>query len=391
MDRWTWPAWVGVVGGLVVFAVLLLPVLVLQSRRYGRTSGWRLLGAAAVAVYGVALVAYTLLPLPSGDLAAWCARYAVHGPQLHPLQFLADIRRDDAGLGLVATLRSVAVLQVVFNVLLFVPWGVLARRYLGWGVLRSTASAALASLLIETTQQTGIFGLIGCAYRLGDVDDVLTNTLGGLLGALVAPVLLGWMPRAHDLARGRGLPRRVTAVRRWTGMLVDAGLVVVVGVAAQVAYRLVLVATGRPLPEGTDGVELVLGSVVPVVLLLWLPLCVGSGASLGQRAMWLEPRWPAPAGAPVRGSLAQRVGRGALGAGLWGLLVVLTDVPGTPGVLGLAQVALVLTTVLAVPWSRGHRGLSFALTGAVLVDAREPLGSPAPGGRAVAARGAGRR
>ncbi|MCG7288442.1 VanZ family protein, partial [Cellulomonas sp. ACRRI] len=314
MDRWTWPAWVGVVGGVAAFAVLLVPVLAAQSRRYGRLSGARLLGAAAVAVYGVALLAYTLLPLPSGDLAAWCARYGVGGPQLRPLQFVADIRRDTAGLGLGATLRSAAVLQVVFNVLLFVPWGVLVRRYLGRGVLASTVSAAAASLVIEATQATGVFGLIGCAYRLGDVDDLLTNTLGGLLGALVAPVVLGWMPRPGDLAPGRALPRPVTVARRWVGMLVDAALVTAVGFALTVAYRLLLLATGRPLPGAGDAVELLIGTVLPVAALLWLPPLLGSGASLGQRAMWLEPRWRRADGTSGRGSLGVRAARGALGA-----------------------------------------------------------------------------
>jgi len=397
MDRWTWPAWVGVVGGLAAFAVLLVPVLVVQSRRYGRLSGWRLLGAAAVAVYGVALLAYTLLPLPSGDLAAWCARYGVGGPQLRPLQLVTDIRRDTAGLGLGATLRSVAVLQVVFNVLLFVPWGVLARRYLGRGVLGSTLSAAAASLLIETTQATGVFGLIGCAYRLGDVDDLLTNTLGGLLGALAAPLVLGWMPRAGDLAAGRALPRPVTVARRWIGMLVDAALVTSTGFGITVAYRLLLVATGRPVPGAGDPVELLIGTVLPVAALLWLPPLLGSGASLGQRAMWLEPRWRRADGTTGRGSPAVRAARAALGAGLWGLLTVLAALPGAwpgggaPGagapdvvdvvgaVAAAVQPVLVAVWVLSVPWSRGHRGLSYALTGAELADARDTgAGSAAP-------------
>src|SRR6478736_5103092 len=382
MDRWTWPAWVGVVGGVAAFVVLLVPVLVVQSRRYGRLSGPRLLGAAAVAVYGVALLAYTLLPLPSGDLAAWCARYGVGGPQLRPFQFVADIRRDTAGLGLGATLRSAAVLQVAFNVLLLVPWGVLARRYLGWGVLGSTLSAAGASLLVETTQTTGIFGLIGCAYRLGDVDDLLTNTLGGLVGALLAPLVLGWMPRSGDLAAGRALPRPVTSARRWLGMLVDAALVTLVGYGITVAYRVLLVA-----------------------VLLWLPPLLGSGASLGQRAMWLEPRWRRADGTAGRGPLAARAARGALGAGLWGLLTVLAGLPdawpggagaGAGGVIGVvgavaavAQPVLVVAWVLAVPWSRGHRGLSYALTGAELADARDGAGraaGPGPGAGEVGVR-----
>jgi hypothetical protein len=157
-------------------------------------------------------------------------------------------------------------------------------------VLGSTLSAAGASLLVETTQATGVFGLIGCAYRLGDVDDLLTNTLGGLLGALVAPVVLGWMPRPGDLAAGRSLPRPVTVTRRWAGMLVDAALVTFVGYGITVGYRLLLLATGRPLPGDGDAVELLIGTVLPVAALLWLPPLLGSGASLGQRARTMDSR-----------------------------------------------------------------------------------------------------
>ena len=96
------------------------------------------------------------------------------------------------------------------------------RRYLGWGLLTSAGSALGASFLIEVTQASGIYGLIPCSYRLADVDDLVTDTLGGVLGALVAPWVLRWMPRAKALAATRGMPRRVTVWRRWLGMVVDA-------------------------------------------------------------------------------------------------------------------------------------------------------------------------
>src|SRR5699024_8493945 len=188
VDVWIWPAYVGVLLGVTLFAVIFVPTLIVQTRRYGAPSLRRLIGTAAVAVYGVALVAYTLLPLPSGDLVQWCAAHGVGRAQLTPLQFLADIRRETAGLGLRATLMSRSVLQVVLNVALFVPLGALLRRYAGRGILTSTLAAFAVSLLIELTQYTGVWGLIGCSYRVADVDDLIANTFGGLLGAVLAPV-----------------------------------------------------------------------------------------------------------------------------------------------------------------------------------------------------------
>ncbi|KRD35618.1 hypothetical protein ASE27_12430 [Oerskovia sp. Root918] len=380
MSMWTWPAYVGVIGGLVVFLTILLPVVVWQYRRYGRLSGLRLLGSAAVAVYGVALVAYTLLPLPSGDLAQWCAQHGFSGPQLNPFQFVEDIRRDTAGMSTAARLRSPAVLQTVFNVVLFIPWGVLVRRFFGWRLPLTVLSAFAASLFIETTQGTGIYGLIPCSYRLADVDDLLTNTLGGLIGALIAPVVLRWMPRATDLAAQRGVPRPVTVWRRWLGMVLDALLVSVVGTVLVLSYRVVLVATGQDIPLGSDGVDVALGTVVPVVLVLFVPPFLGSGASWGQRALWLEPRWTADAAAGSvgpdglgRGTTLRRAVRGFTSGGLWGACLILAEVPGgglVPDVAAPLGGLVAFVAVVSVLFTRDRRGLSGVVSGARMVDAR---------------------
>jgi len=359
--------------GVVVFLGVLVPVLLVQQRRFGRLDGRRVLGAAALAVYVVTLLAYTLLPLPSGDLAQWCAAHGVPGAELTPLHSLDDVRRDTAGLELVATLRSAAVLQVAFNVLLFVPWGVLARRYLGWGVAASTVSALVTSVAIETVQYSGVLGLIPCSYRVADVDDVLTNTLGGLLGALVAPVVLRWMPQPRQLVAGRLEPRPVTFWRRFLGMATDVLAAVALGAALQLVHRVGTLAAGQEIPSATTWPDVLLGTVVPAVVVFGIPPWVGSGASLGQRAVWLEPRWPDGAGTLRRGSLGRRVARGYVVLGLYGALRVLEAVPpgdasdaGTGGMQNLVALAALVGVLV----TRDRRGLACALTGARMVDSR---------------------
>lgn len=378
-DRWTWPAYVGVLGGTLVFFAFFVPILLVQSRRYGRLSLVRLAVAAALSIYGVALVAYTLLPLPA-DAAAWCARYAIHGVQLDPLRFLDDIRRETAGLGVEATVRSRAVLQVVFNVVLFVPWGVFVRRYLGRGLGFTVASGFLASVLIEATQYTGAWGLVGCAYRIADIDDVLTNTLGTLIGAVIAPVVLRRVPTGADLAKDRYRPRQVTVWRRWLGMVVDVFLFIGLGIALDLTYRVALVLGGRALPPDATMVDVVLTAVVPGVVVFVLPALWGSGASLGQRAVWLAPVWPpaTPPDAGARaGSIGRRLVRAFVSGGLFAVLSALQMFPGASASVqsaagGLSWV-VVAVAVVAVPLTRGRRGLSYAVSGAELVDARAGL------------------
>jgi glycopeptide antibiotics resistance protein len=372
-DVWTWPAEIGVLFGVLLFVVLLVPILAIQVRRYGAISLVRLIGAAALAIYGTALLAYTLLPLPGGDLAAWCAQHGHEGAQLRPGQIFADIRERTAGLSLGATVRDISVLQGVFNVVLFVPWGILVRRYLGWGLLASAASALAASLLIETTQLTGIFGLIPCSYRLADVDDLVTNTVGGVLGALVAPWVLRWMPGARTLTAARGVPRPVTVWRRWLGMAVDAAAYGGLSFVLSITWGLVTYLT-TGLAASDTAVSWLVTSVLPWLAVFLYPLVTGAGESLGQRTVWLA---VVPDGDGARLSARARVRRGLAGGALWGLLQVLADASTTfdVGVLdGAAALGFVLGVVyvVAAPFSVGKRGLSGRMAPYRLADARQP-------------------
>jgi hypothetical protein len=94
MSVWAWSAEVGIVFGVTVFTLTLLPVIAFQYRKYGRFTLLRLLGAGAVSVYVTTVIAYTLLPLP-GSREVTC----VPGPQLVPFHFLADFAAEHPGAG----------------------------------------------------------------------------------------------------------------------------------------------------------------------------------------------------------------------------------------------------------------------------------------------------
>jgi len=124
MSAWTWSAEIGILFGVVAFALIFFPVIAVQYRKYGRFTALRLLGAGAVSVYVTTLIAYTLLPLPVSREAACTPQL-----QLVPFHFVADIAAENPGSGVLALLTSRATLQVVFNVVLFVPLGIIAPGY----------------------------------------------------------------------------------------------------------------------------------------------------------------------------------------------------------------------------------------------------------------------
>lgn len=217
-------ALLAVLAGSGVAVLLVTPVAAVLYRRRGGMGLGSLLTLLAGAVYGVALWTYTLLPVPERDEIR-CA-----GTQLVPFATWDDIA--ERGVGSVGELLgNAAFLQVAFNVALFVPFGFFVRRILRRGFVVAGVLAACTSLLIETTQYTGVWGLYDCAYRVLDVDDLLTNTTGAVIGSLLSALFVS------RRVRQRPLPDHVTRGRRWMGMVLDALVMTVIAFTVNVAWR----------------------------------------------------------------------------------------------------------------------------------------------------------
>ena len=360
------PAFVAVLASSAAALALFVPFVAVQYRRHGTLRAGRVLIGGAVLVYALAVLAYTLLPLPAVT-PALCADGGA-GVQTHPGQVVRDVLHDRArGEGL---LHNAALQQAVFNVALFVPLGAFLRYLRGTRVLTTTVVGLAASLLVELTQRTGVWFAYPCAYRLFDVDDLITNTLGALLGALLAPVL-ALLPGQHPDSLP-GSPRRVTAWRRLLGMGSDWAVGVGMSVALGFVYRVVVVVRGAPSSVGT-AVESVVVSVVPALVLL--AVLLHSSRSVGEAVVRLRPEG--------RTNTSSVVLRWLLGIGGYLLLGIASS--GLAGLLAVVSAVAVLAT-------RHHRGLAYRVVGWDVVDDRAdpvhtlgtPAQPPAEGGRSSA-------
>lgn len=147
-----------------------------------RLRAYWLLVCVALTLYATAVVSFTLLPL-TGTVEPVCNKNPI---RLTPFASFARAITATEGYTLPQTLLSSHVLQIFFNILLFVPLGFIARAVFKRRILTSTLIALGTSLAIEISQLTGFWGIHPCAYRIFETDDLITNTTGGLIGAVLA-------------------------------------------------------------------------------------------------------------------------------------------------------------------------------------------------------------
>lgn len=209
------------------FAALLftLPFLIVQYRKYGYINKVRAFVLYLFLLYLMNALYLVILPLPSSRHNAALASGAM---QLVPLNFIFDILKETSVVGSAPStywhlLKERAFLQVIFNIILTVPFGMVLRYYFRTGWIRSILFSFLLSLFFEVTQLTGIYGIYDHAYRVFDVDDLIMNTLGGICGYVAAEWLSGLLPRIEKLDENVDLSaKRVTYTRRAVAFLIDS-------------------------------------------------------------------------------------------------------------------------------------------------------------------------
>ena len=338
---------VAILFGGVVGLLLFVPLVAVSYRRRGRLSLGRVAFWAASLVYFMAIWSYTLLPLPASNEYRCVGAVLSLGPTV-----------DDV-VGAVADgspLTDVRLLQVVFNVLLFVPLGFLIRVVGRRGIVIGVLAGAVVSLVIETTQLTGVWGIFPCGYRLFDVGDLLTNTLGALLGSvlgLVVPARLRGVEKTADA----GAPRPVTRGRRLLGAVCDLLGSTIVGGAVGTVVQLFLQFALRREDLVADAViaDLATGWA-PIAL--WLGVTLATGRSIGDLAVELRYEGGRLPEIPAR--LLRFLG------GIGGYLL-LGQIVGDTGILVFV---FFVTSAVLLFTTRAGRGLPGVVTGRELVDAR---------------------
>ena len=213
--------------GLLVFpfiaALFTLPYAVYQYNRYGSVSKYRTLIIYSFILY--MLIAYFMVILPLPDRASTAGNTWQEHLNLIPFRQIWLYWHDKV-FGVAAFkeyLVSMSLWQLLFNILLTVPFGVYMRYYFKLSLKRTILYSFLLSLFYETSQITALFGIYPGPYRLADIEDLICNTMGGAGGYYIASVFAGVLPGRDEIdEKCRASGTRVTGMRRAWAVLFDS-------------------------------------------------------------------------------------------------------------------------------------------------------------------------
>ncbi len=201
-----------------------LPFLIHEYRKYGSINILKSIIIYSFILYLLTAYFMIILPLPSFEEVA---NYTGPTMQLNPFQFIQDI--DQTTIFNITDLNSLliflnesTVYTVLFNVLLTIPFGIYLKYLFHKKWYQVIIISFFLSLFFELTQLTGLYGIYPKPYRLFDVDDLIVNTFGGILGYVISPLIIVFLPSTDEL-NNKSLIRgqKVSLLRRLVSLFID--------------------------------------------------------------------------------------------------------------------------------------------------------------------------
>ncbi len=208
----------------IIAFLFTIPFILHQYHKYGSINKLRVLIIYSFILYLITIYFLVILPLPS-EVEVLNMKDII--PQLEPFKFINDILLDtnfnikDINT-YIPTLTNPSVYTMLFNIIMTIPLGMYLRYYYKCSFLKTLIISFFISFFFEFTQLTGLYGIYPKAYRLFDVDDLITNTLGGLIGYIFMGIVDNFLPTRDEIDRKSLIDgKEVSGLRRITLFCLD--------------------------------------------------------------------------------------------------------------------------------------------------------------------------
>lgn len=219
---------------LVAF-LFTIPFILREYHKYGSISPLKSIITYLFIYYLLCAYFLVILPLPR---ISEVIKMTSPRMQLIPLDFALDfIKHTSFEFTNINTyleaIKESYFYVPAFNILLTLPFGIFLRYYFKCNKKQVLISSFLLSLFFELTQLSGLYFIYPRGYRLFDVDDLILNTLGGLLGYFFSKPIIHFVPeidKINEKAKEKG--KVVSGLRRTMAFLCD---IVLLGILSSVA------------------------------------------------------------------------------------------------------------------------------------------------------------
>ena len=196
--------------------LLTFPVLLINYHRYGSISKWSIFMTYTFIFYLMCAYFLIILPLPP---LSYVEHLTTPRYNLRPFVFILEFIRDNPFSLFhphtwIPAIEAPTVIQPLFNIFLTVPFGFYLRNYFHRGIKQTLLLSFCLSLFFELTQLSGLYGIYPRPYRLFDVDDLMLNTLGGVVGYLVAKPLVKWLPSKERILQTASVRSQTVSIFR---------------------------------------------------------------------------------------------------------------------------------------------------------------------------------
>ena len=256
-----------------IAVIFTVPYLIYNYKKYGSIMSLRLWIIYSFILYMLITYCLIILPLPSAEKAQ---ALKGHHMQLNPLNFIFDIIKNtkidlNHPKSFLTIFNNWGFLTTIFNIFMTLPFGFYLRYYFKNSLKQVLIKSFLLSLFFELTQLSGLYFIYQGNYRLFDVDDLITNTLGGLLGFLLAGRLTKFLPtRAEIDQKSYNRSQKISLLRRFIAMFFD--------IAASIIFSFII---GTPLIKFFNFNNAIPISLLMVVLFLSLISTITDGRTPG--------------------------------------------------------------------------------------------------------------
>ncbi len=184
----------------IVACIFSIFFVLLEYHKYGSINPLRVLIVYSFILYMISIYFLVILPLPNKDEVIFKPNMV----RLIPFGFIGDIVRESSlVLSEPATylkaLKEPCFYTVIFNIIMTVPFGMYLRYYFKCNLKKTITISFLLSLFFELTQLTGLYFVYPYPYRVFDVDDLILNTLGSVIGYFIMGIINNYLPTRDEI------------------------------------------------------------------------------------------------------------------------------------------------------------------------------------------------